>query len=150
MDEAFIVVSIVSGLFTLAGISLLNHNWFKKETFKLDIFNQKKEYNLRLKKLERDLGLTKTKTSHPPTETAPAPDTLSSLLSIAKGLNPEQLTSVLEMIKGAAADGDLPEKAEGLMGIIDEHPELVEAFLKGLGKGKDEGGGETTNDPDMI
>jgi len=141
MDESLIVVSIVSGLFTLAGISLLNHNWFKRESFKFDISFDRKKHDLELKKMARDMGLTSpTKSSIASTQDR-AP---SSILDFAKNLHPDQIAAIAEILTGQptedqVAGGIMPDGMEGLIDFATKNPDVVKSFLSGLTKGKEGG-----------
>lgn len=142
MDEALIVVSVVSGLFGLAAISLINHNFFKREKFKFELGNAKKINTLKLKKVERDLGMT-NKASHLPSQAQ------SSLIDLAKRLSPEQLTGIANLL-GASEQDEYESETdlEGIGGLIDfarKNPELVKGFLS-----KATGGGNGSNDNDEF
>jgi hypothetical protein len=132
MDEAFIVVSIISGIFGLIGLELLSHNWFKKERFKLQVFNLKKQNDLQIKKMTRDLGLnTSNKAITPAISTG-------SILDLAKGLNPEQISGIIAALTGNNGGSSSPQEYEegeddnGINNLIEfarKNPEMVKGFL---------------------
>lgn len=94
MDEALIYVSIISGLFTLAAISLLNHNWFKKELFKTQNLSIKKKNDLQLKKFAKELGLNSS-------NKAPPVAGSNNILELLNQLNPETLNAIKGLLGGA-------------------------------------------------
>jgi len=102
MDEAFIYVSVISGLFGLIGLQLLTHNWFKKERFKLEAYNMKKQNDLQLKKMAHDLGLPTGKSTPPSTAAGPAG---LDLMSLWNNLNPTQKQGILNGFLGNAGGG---------------------------------------------
>jgi hypothetical protein len=144
MDEAFVLVSIISGIFGLIGLELISHNWFKKERFKFEVFNLKKRQDLELKKMARDMGLSSTPPPH--TKSTAASDNIGSLLEMAKGLSPDALVSIADIIQGRLGGGEgegeiVPEGMEGLIDFAVKNPDIVKSFMGGMSKGK-EGGGD--------
>lgn len=146
MDEAFIIVSIISGIFGILGLELISHNWFKKERFKFEVFNLKKRQDLELKKMARDMGLDSTSSSRK-SGTASlqgGPDGIGSLLELAKGLSPEQFDTIADIIQGRLGGGEgdgqiVPEGIDGLLDFAMKNPDIVKGFLSGAKEGK--GGG---------
>ena len=133
---------IVSGLFMMAGMFLFQsqslRNYFKKENFKLQVSNIKAENRLKLKKLEREMGIT---TSKAKTETSEPSGLASILKPIISNLEPEQLAGLAEhfLPEGGGGGGGLQDM---LMDFAAENPEMVQGFLEGLSnKGKDNSGG---------
>jgi hypothetical protein len=140
MDEAFIIVSIISGLFGILGLELISHNWFKKERFKFEVSSLKKRQDLELKKMSRDMGLSST----PSLKNLAAPDNVGSLLNIAKNLSPDALGQIADIIQGRIGGGEgegelLPEGLDGLLEFATKNPDIVKGFLTGLNKGKEGG-----------
>jgi hypothetical protein len=144
MDEAFIIVSIISGIFGILGLELISHNWFKKERFKFEVLSLKKRQDLELKKMARDMGLSSTSSSHKTGTTAG--DNVGGLLEIAKNLPPESLGAIADIIQGRLGGGEgegqlMPEGLDGLLDFAMKNPDIVKGFTQGLTKGK-EGGGD--------
>jgi hypothetical protein len=142
MDESFIIVSIISGIFGILGLELISHNWFKKERFKFEVLSLKKRQDLELKKMARDMGLSGTSSSHK-TGTA-AGDNIGSLLDLAKGLPPESLGAIADIIQGRLGGGEgegqlMPEGLDGLIDFAMKNPGIVKGFTQGLTKGKEGG-----------
>jgi hypothetical protein len=144
MDEAFIVVSVISGIFGILGLELISHNWFKKERFKFEVFNLKKRQDLELKKMARDMGLDYKISSR---NTQQAGDGVGSLLDIAKNLPPESLGAIADIIQGRLGGGEgegsvMPEGLEGLAEFAMKNPDIVKSFIGGLNKNKEGGGSD--------
>ena len=142
MDEAFVVVSVISGIFGLIGLLLLDRNWFRRERFKFEQDTLKKQNTLQFKKMARDLGLDSK--ASPYRNSAPSSPlaNIPALLEIAKSLNPDQLGTIADMLTGAGgseeAEGDLGGM-EGLIDFATKNPDVVKSFLSGLTKGKEGG-----------
>ena len=152
MDEAFIVVSVVSGLFTLAGIMLLNHNWFKKERFKLEVFSAKKEFDMKLKKMARDMGLDTKPGGVSQGQGGGLGGNIGGLLDLAKNLNisKEQIGDILDIVAGGGGGG-AEEEPEGGSALGDTIGDLLQtdtgqAIVKGLSQGLLKGGTQQNQD----
>lgn len=136
MDESFIIVSIISGLFGLIGLQLLSHNWFKKERFKIETYNLKKQNDLQLRKMARDLGLDTKKAPQSANLTSVSsekPDLLSAILPLAKTLDRD---TVLNLVDKYLDNYDESEESGGGVGGVLENlinnPDVQQAFLGGL------------------
>lgn len=135
MDEAFIIVSIISGIFGIVGLQLLTHNWFRKERFKLESYNMKKQNDLQLKKMARDLGLSTDKThSSQPSTTGQG---VGSLLDLAKNLDPSQIQTIIQALTGGSTPEyeEAPEDDLGISSLIDfakKNPELIKGFMDNI------------------
>lgn len=145
MDDAFIVVSVITSLFGILGLLILDRNWFRRERFKFEQDTQKKEYALRFKKMARDMGLDQK--SPPYRSPAASPlDNISPLLGLAKNLKPEQLGAIADILGGGDDRGEdapegLPGGLDGLLEFATKNPDLVKGFMEGLSKGKTGSGG---------
>lgn len=136
MDESFVIVSVISGIFGILGLELLTHNWFRKERFKFETQSLKKRQDLELKKLARDMGI-----GTPSLPRQAAGDNVGSLLEIAKGLQPDQLGAIADIIQGQVGSGEgMPEGLDGLLEFAMKNPDLVKGFLGGVNKGGSAGG----------
>jgi len=118
-DWVLIAMGIMSGLFSLAGISLLQHNWYKKE---------KAKHSYWLKRLRYQ-----NKTKSPPP--APSPSGAMDWMQTLRNIPPDTLHSLVDTL-----GGDQPTDEEGIsdtiMQLVKENPELVQQFL---GKMRDKG-----------
>jgi hypothetical protein len=126
VEGEMIIISIISGIFSIIGISLLNHNWFKRQRLK---------YDLEVRKIK-----ARSKAKLPRSNPAPEINSSSplanvgSLLNIARGLDPEQIGDLINMLTGKSAE---PEAAGGILEeIVANNPELVQSFIDGFTKGK--------------
>jgi hypothetical protein len=148
MDDAFIVVSVITSLFGILGLLILDRNWFRRERFKFEQDTQKKEYALRFKKMARDMGLDSKVVTPPYRNPAASPlDNIAPLLGLAKNMNPDQLASIAEILGGGGGGGDeapegLPGGLDGLLEFATKNPDLVKGFLEGITKGKGGGGSD--------
>ena len=153
MDESFIVVSIISGLFGILGLQLLTHNWFKKERFKLEAHNLKKENDIRLKKLARDLGLDTKQGGGPP---AALGGDIGGLLGLAKNLSKDQIADIIDIVAGGGGGGgeEPGDEAQGdvVNSLIDGFMQtdtgknlvnkVIQGGLKGVAQGQQETGSQ--------
>ena len=146
MDEAFIVVSVISGVFGILGLLILDRNWFRREHFKFEMGVEKQKADLNFKKMRKDLGLDVKGPAFQPTAPTSLLGNAAPLLELAKNLNPDQLGMIVDLLGGG---GGREEEPEGLPGGIDgllefaaKNPDLVQGFLKGMPKPQLPGGGE--------
>jgi hypothetical protein len=136
-DTGLIVVSIIS----LAGMVLLftlnNNNWFRRENFKIQKSNVLNENRIKMKKLEKDLGITSSKTQNT--------HETGGVLDLIKGLDSDKVGQILDLVKGEGGDmayDDAPKS--DIAAIIDKlPPSVIEGFLSKLQdntSGKEGGG----------
>lgn len=125
-------------------MQMWQNGWFKKENFKIQKSLVMAENKLKMRKLEKEMGLKPTKKLIPEEKTVGALDTISSLLPLLKGLDPDQLDGIVDHFIG---DGERGEEGVAgdpismLMGYAKRNPEMVDGvigFLKGLGVGNEE------------
>ena len=141
MGEELIVVSIISMIGMIIITQLWQMNWFKRENFKITKTSVMAENRVRLKKLERDLGL---KNTPEPKEPGSNMDLIKNLLPVLKNLDGDQIMQLSERFLGgseAVAEGG-GDVIDMLGDVVTNNPELVQSFLKGLKGGKTPG--ETT------
>jgi len=126
MDETFIWVTIISSLFGIFGLLLLNFFWFKKQTFKIKLDGLKKRQDLEIKKLSKELGIPTGKNA----------------ASASPGINPNLshlAAAFLPQEESAEGEGGI---LEGLMQYAQEHPDVAKAVLEQI-MGKKGGDGGT-------
>jgi len=151
MEGELIYVSIVSGLFGIFGLLLLNRNWFKKQTFKSEIELLRAKNKLELRKLEKELGLQAKKDSGliPTKEAEPNMlSTIGALAPLLRNLDGEQIADLVERFTIGPGESEAAEGTGGGLGdIINDfvlnNPDAVKAFLGGLKsgqKGQESGG----------
>ena len=121
-DASLIAMAIISTLGMLAGIELINHNWFKREKVKY-------QYQVRRAKLKQK-GVSVAK--NPPSGALDWIDTI-------KKLNPDTMHALIDQFAGEGMEiqegGDITGT---LINLAEQNPELVQSFLKGLGGKKQE------------
>jgi len=151
MDEVFIYVTVISSLFGILGLLIINFFWFKKQTFKVKLDFLKKKNDLEFKKLAKELGLPTGKNQQTQTYATEekSENPLSALIpEIVKNLDAEQI--------GALADRFLPSSDDGggvggfdidtILKYAAENPEVAKAFLGGLTGGKK----TQSNEPSQV
>ena len=144
-EYELVLAAIVTSLFGIFGLLLINRNWFKKMRFKTELDLLKKKNNLEIKKLEKQLNISNTPVSEKSENTQN--NLLTQLAPLLKNLDGEQVAGLID-----AFTGNAPQEAEGipaslgelLQNIIAENPEMVQGFLQGISQGKNPGGGGTT------
>jgi len=136
LEVELIVVSFVICSFLMATVELVNHNWFKKETFKLRRDFTKKKFLFDLKKEEKDLGFTsKSGGADVKTPVQSNLGNLAGLLPLLNKLEPEQIQDLISTFTegGEGGEGGLLES------ILDKiPPEAIQSLLQGITKGQKE------------
>lgn len=145
MDEALIWVSIISGLFGIVGLELLTHNWFRKERFKIEAYNLKKQNDLQLKKMAKELGLDTGKKVPVEIGGGGALGNIGGLLEGARalGITDRQIRDIVSTFLNKDAPEDMIEEEEGpgnsgiLGGALGEFLEsdTGRGLIKGLSQG---------------
>ena len=115
-DTGLIVTSVISLMGMVLFFMINNSNWFKRENFKLQAATVKAENKLKMKKLEKDLGITQKKN--------PIQD-----IDI-KGLISEYLGGEEEPREGSILDAIPSSVVEGFLDKIP--PEKIQEILGGL------------------
>lgn len=125
-------------------MQMWQNGWFKKENFKIQKSLVMAENKLKMRKLEKEMGLTPSKKIIP-AEQPSTIETISGLLPLLKSLDPDKLGELVDHFIG---EGDMgPESAAAgdpismVMSYAKRNPEMVEGvigFLKGLGAGNEE------------
>ena len=145
MDETLIVVSIITMLGSISIVEILNSNWFKRERFKLETSNIRKQNDLQIKKMARDLGLSATKTIVEPAEKKTGSGLAAAILpELIKNMDPDTLANIATNLIGGYGGGEI-EGAEGSEGGMDmitdfiaNNPDIVKSFLGGVKNAKKE------------
>jgi hypothetical protein len=125
-------------------MQMWQNGWFKKENFKIQKSLVMAENKLKMRKLEREMGLQPSKKIVQEEKTGGTMDMISSLLPLLKDLDPDQLGELVEHFIGdgeRAEAGAAGDPISMLMGYAKRNPEMVEGvvgFLKGLGAGNEE------------
>jgi len=137
-DYGMIAVSIIS----LAGMVLLfilnSNNWFKKENFKIQKKAVMDENRIKIKKMERELGITGATKAYREVQTPI--ETGSNLLSVLKNLDGDQIQGLADKFLKPGDEQEYdqapPSTIESLLEFANNNPEIAEQFLKGVGGGK--------------
>jgi len=104
---------------------LTNHNWFKREKFKFNQQIDRKEANIRFKRLEKDLKIK---------DNPPIPPRENTLVETLQNLNPE----MIKTLAGALTKNDdeyydepegKPDITEIITDIAQSNPELVKQVI---------------------
>jgi len=128
---------IIGSFISLIGFLIFQErsvkNYFRKENFKLQKSNIMAENKLKLKKLEREMGLTGSNS----TVTKEENTGIGGLLPLLKNLDSDTITNLLPLLSGGGGDGSAPEGlTESLLNFAEENPEIVKGLLDGLKIGK--------------
>jgi len=128
-EYVFLAISVISGIFGLIGIQLLQQNWFKREDLKF-------KYDVKRARF-RSKNIPVKKTSTP----TGAMDWIAAL----KTVDPDVLHGLINGISGAGGEA-LNEEETGIedtiLNFAKSNPEMVKKFLDGIQSGT----GETTQE----
>lgn len=126
-DFAFIFVAVISGIFGLIGLQLMQQNWFKREDLKY-------RYDVKRAKLRK---------KNVPVKATSTPSSPLDWISIIKKLDPDMVHNFVDVVSGGSPEYADEEGAEGIEGMIGKalnvaknNPELAQTFIDGLNKGK--------------
>jgi len=144
MDETLIFVTIISSIAGLIGIELLNHNWFRRETFKVDTNFQKKSNDLKIKQLAKELGVSSQRAPpEPPEKSSGAGIAAAILPELLKNMDPDTLANIAtNLIGGYGGSAEPLEEGGGGSGMdmisdfIANNPDVIKGFLEGVKGGK--------------
>jgi len=130
MGTAIIVSSLISMIGLYLTTMMWNSNWFKKQNWKLQAQNIKAENKLKLKKLEREMGLTKGKSASKEIDknTSGLMDYLPDLIELAKE-NPDLLELIPKFTGGESGEGGA---LDGILAFVEENPEILKGITQGI------------------
>lgn len=138
-DTGMIVVSLIS----LAGMVLLytlnTSTWFKKENFKIQKKAVMDENRIKIKKVERELGITGA--TKPYRETQTPLQAGGNLLDILKNLEGDQVKMLADKFLKPADDiddYDAPPRStiDSLLDFAANNPEIAKGILDGVSGGQ--------------
>jgi len=131
MDYTFLAVAIVSGVFGLISIQLIQYNFFKKKKFDYKLSQAKKIDTLKLQEIRKELGIGK---KAPVSEYTAEPN----IIDMVQNLDMDKIKGALSMLQGN--DDDLPESnpLSGIGGLIEDNPEIVQGLLEAIKSKKPE------------
>lgn len=138
MEGELIFLGFIMLIGQIILLQMWNNNWFKKENFKIQKSNVMAENKLKLRKLEKEMGLKPTKGGKTEEKsTLNKLGGLAELLPLLKMLDEDQLSGLVDRFIGGTDTGD-EEQDEGLvdtlMGYAEEHPDVVKGLLEGISK----------------
>lgn len=145
-DIGIIVTTVIGSIASLGALLLLDRKWYKREDHKTKVAFERKEQTLRLKKLEKDLGLKDAKSSR-----SVEPESLGGVKdlipAILKNMAPEQLQDIIGNVVGET--GEPSGVGDQLLQFAEDHPEIAKPIIEGVisklgkgGSGQTESGGE--------
>jgi len=136
MEGELIYLGFIMLIGQIIIMQMWNMNWFKKENFKIRKYNTMATNKLTLRKLEKEMGLTKGKE---PKEEKSAVENISSWMSMLKSLDPEQIQALATKFLGGGEEYE-EEEGEDLIGTILKNvdQDTIKSFIDGLAKGKTE------------
>jgi hypothetical protein len=129
MATAIVIVSLITTMGMVGVTQLINHNYFKKQTFLHKLRQEKRIDGLKIKKLEREMGLKATKQSN---DSLPQNNPMNDLIQagISKYLEFQESND--------QGDDDGEEKTDITTEILKyarENPEVAQAFLSKINLG---------------
>lgn len=103
-------------------------NWFKKERFKMQKSNIMAENRIKLKKLEREMGIDTSKGA--------SINEKGGVLDLIKGLDRDKIDGLLDLIGEKESDSDQADQSDlgKILKMIP--PSVIEGFVQKLSKGK--------------
>jgi len=135
MEGELIFLGFIMLIGQIILMQMWQNGWFKKENFKMQKSMVMAENKLKIRKLEREMGLTPGKE---PKEKRGTFDTIKDLAPLLKNLNPDQIGALFDKFTGGGTEeyeeGDVEDM---LMDYAVKNPEVVKEFLAGLTEGKE-------------
>ena len=121
-EYVWIAVSVISGVFGLMAISLMQHNWFRREDLKY----------------KYDLRRAKARAKGTPVKKSSTPSGVGDWIQLLKGVNPETAHLLIDSFGGSESSEEPEDMVDKIVDMASKNPELVEKFLKGVSPGKTE------------
>lgn len=126
---------IFLGFIMLVGQIILmqmwQNGWFKKENFKIQKSIVMAENKLKLRKLEREMGLAPDKTlAAPVKEERGTLDKLGGIVELLQGLDGDTLKGLAERFLGDSEDAAPQGTVDRLIDFAEKNPEIATEFLK--------------------
>ena len=132
MEGELIFMAFVMLIGQIILLQMWNNQWFKKENFKMEKSNVMATNKLNLRKLEKEMGLSKSKDIIQK-DSPGLMSTISDLAPLLKGLDADQIGALADKFLGG---GEVDAGGEGvsdlLMDFATKNPEMVKEFLGGL------------------
>ncbi len=117
-------------------MQMWQNGWFRKENFKIQKSLVMAQNKLKMRKLEKEMGLNPSKKIVE--DTAPgAVDAISGLLPLLKNLDPDQVGALVDRFVGGSEEGgEGAPKGDPISMLMDyatRNPEMVQGLIEGLG-----------------
>lgn len=119
---AMIVTGLIMNVFFIFVYLLSQRSWFLKENFKIQKSNIMAENRIKLKKLEREMGVSHTPVKEEPT---------GNILDLIKNLDIDKIQGILELL-GVNEEEQTGSPIDTLVKMATENPEIVSKFIGGL------------------
>lgn len=129
MGLAIIITGLSMNIMMILILLMNNRNWFARENFKIQKSNIMAENKIKLKKLEKELGVTHTPVANEPT---------GNILDQLKNLDMDKIQGLLDMLGAGSDVEDDKSPVDKIIQMATENPEIVSKFLGGL-KGQNTG-----------
>ena len=133
MDSSLIAVAIISGVFGIISIQLIQYNYFKKKRFDFKISQAKKLDTIKLQQVRKEMGISKNAKI---TEYS-APEE-NNIIDLIKNVDMDKIRGALSMLQGGDDEEESPPLG-GIAGFIEENPDMVNSILQGLKDNKNQG-----------
>lgn len=114
-----VLATIVSGVFSVIIVTLIQRNWERKWKYNFDL----EKYKIRNKRTLKKMDMDKLKNVEPKTPLGE----VGKYINLIKDLDPEQLSALKDAFLGGEEEDE-----EGILDKIP--PDVISGFLKGLGK----------------
>lgn len=115
-------ISIISGIFGLIGIQLLQQNWFKREDLKF----------------KYDVKRARFRSKNVPVKKTSSPTGAMDWIAALKTVDPDVLHGLINGISGGGSE-DLESEGSGIedsiLNFAKSNPEMVKKFLDGVTSG---------------
>jgi hypothetical protein len=133
-NEVFMYVSVISGIFGLLSIYMLNRNWFKRQELKSNLAMQEMGYKYKIDK--KKIKLKEAQTLQTPLDAITGKGTnLAKFLPLLTELDPDTLMELKDIFLGGGSVKDVPKGV--LSEILDVvPPEVIQEFIGGFVEGK--------------
>ncbi len=129
MAEAVIIASVINLIGFMFILHIRDNQWFKREAFKNNAKNTNAVNKLKIKKIEKDMGITGSGAAGELKADTGLIQYLPQLIGLAKD-NPE----LLDMLGGIMENKEEGGIVDTIGGLLEDNPEILKGIAQGLGK----------------
>lgn len=130
MDTEVAIILTAGGIIgAIITTQLWQLNWFKRENFKIQKSNVMAENKIKLRKLEKELGMVPSKNVMPK-EPAGMGENISHLLNLIRNIDPEQLPALIDVFMGGGEENSDISKLGTLIDAIS--PDAIAGLIEGF------------------